>query len=377
MFSMNTVRNRIRFLLTGLALVGFAVGGCSSKSADEGSEVSATAPVTLTRVVRGDISQTFSLTGTATALPNQDVRVSALVAGRIAELRVAEGDVVKEGQIVARLDDRTYRGQLQQAEAALEQAQANFENAKLSRTRNEDLFQRGIAARKDLEDARTQESVAAAALKQAGAAVELARLAVTRSEIASPLSGIVAKRFVSVGEQVDGTAAQPIVEVANLREVEFLGNAPAAYLAKMRPGETVEVTTEAVTGMKFPGHVIATSPSVDPATGVGFVRIRVPNPNGLLRLGVFLNAQISVETHHHVLTVPSEAIYRDEMGQSRVFVVRQDLATAVPVKLGMETKDRVELAEAGGVQEGDEIILSGGYGLGDKAKIRVQPQSNQ
>jgi len=57
--------------------------------------------------------------------------------------------------------------------------------------------------------------------------------------------------------------------------------------------------------------------------------------------------------------------------------VRQDLATAGPVKLGMETKDRVELAEAGGVQEGDEIILSGGYGLGDKAKIRVQPQSHQ
>ena len=378
MSSMNTsVRSRIAVSLAELTLVVFGIAGCLSKSADEENDRSTTAPVTLTRVVRGDISQTFSLTGTAAALPNQDVRVSALVAGRIAELKVAEGDAVREGQMVARLDNRSYRDQLQQAEAALEQAQANLQNAKLSRTRNEDLFQRGIAARKDLEDSRTQESVAAAALKQAEAAVALARLGVERSEIASPLSGIVAKRFVGVGEQVDGTAAQPIVEVANLREVEFLGNAPAAYLAKMRPGETVEVTTQAMGGTKWPGRVIATSPSVDPATGVGFVRIRVPNPNGLLRLGMFLNAQISIETHPHVLTVPPEAVYRDEAGQSRIFIVRQDLATAVPVKLGIETQERVELAEAAGVQEGDAVILSGGYGLGDKAKIRVQPQSHQ
>jgi membrane fusion protein, multidrug efflux system len=365
-------RNRIERLATGLVLVAFSAAGCSNKSAEEESDRSATASVTLTRVVRTDISQVFSLTGTATALPNQDVRVSALVPGRVAELKVAEGDVVENGQILARLDDRTYRDQLQQAEAAEQQAQANLDNAKLARTRNEDLFQRGIVARKDLEDSRTQESVAAAALKQAEAALSLARLGLARSEIVSPLGGIIAKRFVSVGEQVDGTAAQPIVEVANLREVEFLGNAPAGYLAKMRPGESVEVTTEAVEGTTFPGRVIATSPTVDPATGVGFVRIRVPNPNGLLRLGMFLSAQVSVDTHRHVLTVPPEAIYRDEAGQPRIFVVNQNTAIAVPVRLGIETKDRAELAEAGSAKEGDPIILTGGYGLGDKAKIQIQ-----
>jgi RND family efflux transporter MFP subunit len=375
---MNTLRqNRIGGLLATLALVVLTSIGCSSKSAEEGSERSATPLVTLTRVVRGDISQTFLLTGTATALPNQDVRVSALVPGRVAELKFAEGDAVRKGQVLARLDDRTYRDQLQQAEATLEQAQANLENAKLTRTRNEDLFQRGIVARKDLEDSRTQENVAAATFKQAEATLELARLEVARSEIVSPLGGIVAKRFVSVGEQVDGTAAQPIVEVANLSEVEFLGNAPAAYLAKIRVGERVDVTTEAVGGGKFPGRVIATSPSVDPATGIGFVRIRLSNPGGLLRLGMFLSAQISVDTHQNVLMVPPEAIYRDEAGQPRVFVVNQDSAEAVFVKVGIENKDRVELAEAGDVKEGDTVILSGGYGLGDKAKIQLQRQSNR
>ena len=244
-------RTQIRRWLVGAGLCVLALAGCSKKLSDDLVDSPAKAEVTLTRVTRADISQTLSLTGTAAALPNQDVRVSALVSGRIAGLTVAEGDTVKVGQILAKLDDRSYRDQLKQAEAAVQQAKANLDNANLSRARNEDLFQRGIVARKDLEDARTQESVANATLQQAEASVELARLQVARSEIASPINGVVAKRFVSVGEQVDGTAAQPIVEVANLREVEFLGNAPAIDLAKMRPGEPVDVTTETAPGRKF------------------------------------------------------------------------------------------------------------------------------
>ena len=372
---MNFRQTRVQRLCFAAGFCALLAAGCSQQSADESADTSAKSEVTLTRVARSDISQTLSLNGTASALPNGDVRVSALVPGRIAELNVAEGDRVRAGQVVAKLDDRSYRSQLQQAEAGAQQAKANFDNAQLSRTRDEDLFQRGIVARKELEDARTQESVAAAARKQAEAALELAKLQVARCEIVSPLNGAVAKRFVSVGEQVDGTAAQPIVEVANLQEIEFLGNAPAMYLAKMHPGEIVYVTSESVPGQKFQGRVEAISPAVDPTTGVGLVRIRVPNPNGLLRMGIFLSAEIAVDTHARALTVPAEAIYRDRTGQARVFIVQQDSATAVPVKIGIETKDRVELAD-GAVKEGDSVILAGGYGLADQAKIQIKPQSN-
>ncbi|MGA8011644.1 MAG: efflux RND transporter periplasmic adaptor subunit [Candidatus Acidiferrales bacterium] len=372
---MNFRQTRVQRLCFAAGFCALLAAGCSQQSADESADTSAKSEVTLTRVARSDISQTLSLNGTASALPNGDVRVSALVPGRIAELNVAEGDRVRARQVVAKLDDRSYRSQLQQAEAGAQQAKANFDNAQLSRTRDEDLFQRGIVARKELEDARTQESVAAAARKQSEAALEIAKLQVARCEIVSPLNGAVAKRFVSVGEQVDGTAAQPIVEVANLQEIEFLGNAPAMYLAKMHPGEIVYVTSESVPGQKFQGRVEAISPAVDPTTGVGLVRIRVPNPNGLLRMGIFLSAEIAVDTHARALTVPAEAIYRDRTGQARVFIVQQDSATAVPVKIGIETKDRVELAD-GAVKEGDSVILAGGYGLADQAKIQIKPQSN-
>jgi RND family efflux transporter MFP subunit len=365
-------KTRIREAWLAAGLCALAIAGCSHPAA-EGGGGEARAEVTLTRVARAGISQTLTLTGTAAALPNQDVRVSALVAGRIAELKVAEGDRVRAGEVVAKLDDRPYHDQLQQAEAASQQAKANSENAQLALARNEDLFQRGIAARKDLEDARTLASVATAAKQQAEAALAIAHLQLSRAEIRSPLDGQVVRRFVSVGEQVDGTAAQPILEIANLGQAEFLGNAPAMYLSKLRPDEAVEVTTEAVPGRKFPGRVVAISPAVDPATGLGLVRIRVPNFGGLLRLGMFLSAEIPVETHAHALVVPPQAIYRDEAGQSRVFVVSGDSATAVPVELGIETKDRIELLS--GVKEGDTVILTGGYGLGDKATIRVRSQA--
>ena len=353
-----------------------ALAGCSHGSADDrAGDASVNAEVTVTKVVRADISQTILLTGSAAAPPNDDVRVSALVPGRIVELNAAEGDRVRAGQLLAKLDDHTYRDQLRQAEAAEQQAKASIENAQLTEQRNEDLFQRGIAARKDLEDAKTQESVAAAALQQAEAALSLARLQLARTEITSPLSGIVAKRFASVGEQVDGTAAQPIVEVADIREIEFLGNAPAMYLAKMRRGETVDVTSDALPGRKFQGRVIAISPAVDPSTGVGLARIHIPNPDGQLRLGMFLSAEIPVETHRHALCVPPGAIYRNESGETRIYVVKQGEATAVPVTLGIETKNLAELAS--GATESETVILTGGYGLGDTAKVQIQSQTAQ
>jgi RND family efflux transporter MFP subunit len=370
--------DRARRLLVAAVVLCTAHGlaGCSHQSADgaAGNETPKVT-VTVTRVARADISRMLTLTGTAAALPNEDVRVSALPAGRIVELKVAEGDRVRAGELVARLDSRPYQQQLQQAESAVEQSKASLANAKLSFARNRDLFNRGIAARKDMEDAQTQESLAMAADQQAEAALELARLQVARTQVLSPLNGQVVKRFMNVGEQVDGTGAQPIVEIANLSEVEFPGNASALYLAKMHAGEQVDVTTTSVPGKKFPAKVIAISPAVDPSTGVGTVRIRIPNPIGEIRMGVFLSAEIPVENHAHALVVPAEAIYRDEEGNTRVFLVDGDTASAVTVKTGIEANNEVELLS--GVKEGDTIIRTGGYGLGDKSQIQVSSSPRQ
>ncbi len=358
------------------AVVSAGLGlGCSrpgAQSGDSPEEAGAQVyEVSVTTASRGEISRTLNVTGTIAALPNRDVKVSSLVPGRIASMAVAEGDGVREGQVLAGIEDRPFLDQIQQAEGAVAQAKANLENARLNLTRNETLFQRGVAAGKDLEDARTLVSVNEATLRQAEAALALARLQLSRTQVRSPLDGIVVKRLMSVGEQVDGTAAQPIFEIANTAQVELFGNVPAIYLEKMRPGQEFAITTDAAPGEVFQGRVVAVSPAVDPSTNVGLVRIRMANHAGLLRLGMFLSAQAPLEAHSGTLVVPSQAVYRDDQGQPHVYLVRGGRAEAVPVKLGIETQDRVELLS--GVKEGDTVILSGGYGLESGAPVKVRP----
>ena len=358
-------------LFMSFAVPALLVAGCSrGASDDEESEPQVTAEVTLTKVSRADIQQIVALNGNVIALPNQDVKLSALVAGRISALNVAEGDRVHKGEVLAEIDSRTYADQLQQAQAALAQATANLQNAQQNLTRNETLFQRGIVARKDLEDARTQASVAAAAQTQAQAAEEAANIQMERTQIVSPLDGVVAKRYASVGEQVDGTGAQIIVEVANINEVDLTANMPAAYLSKVHVGEAIPISSDAFPGKIFAGRVTAISPSVDPSTNVGSIRIRIANSSSVLRLGMYLTAQVAVETHQNALIVPVEAIYHDESGQTQVYEVSGDTAKAADVKVGIESNRRAEILD--GVKAGDTIILTGGYGLGDTAKIKVK-----
>ncbi len=366
-------QNRCAILLLAFpALLAPALSGCGGTPPNQ-PEAVPTAEVTVALVVRADISRTFALTASVVAPPNRDIRISSLLPGRVTQVRVAEGEHVKAGEVLAKIEDRSYVDQLHQAEAGVAQAEASLQNAKLSLARNQSLVDRGIAARKDLDDARMQSSVAEASVQQAQGALSLARLQLQRATITSPLDGVVVKRFVGVGEQVDGTAAQPLVEVASLTEVELAVNLPAADLNFVRVGEDIPFTTPAVPGKTFAGRVVAISPAVDPATNAGLIRIRIANRSGDLRLGTFLNTRLPLETHASALLVPPQAIYRDQQEQAHVYRVTGSDAVAVPVRIGIETPEHVELLS--GVQEGDVVILSGGYGLADKAKVQVKGPS--
>jgi RND family efflux transporter MFP subunit len=382
-----------RLLIAGLIVLAM-LAGC--RKSDPG-EPELVATVTITKVTRADITYTLAVTGTIAALPNEDAKVSSPVPGRIAKVVVAEGDHVSAGQVMAQVDPQTFRDQVKQAQGAVEQAKANVQNANANRDRMENLFQRGIAAGKEAEDARTQVRVNEGALNQAEAALSIARQQLARTEIRSPFDGIVVKRFVGVGEQVDGTAAQPVIEVANVKTVELLGNVPAGYLAKIHAGQKFPVTNENFPDVTFDASVAAVAPAVDPGSDVGLVRIRLANPKGVLRLGMFLTASLPLETHHNTLVVPPQAIYRGEDSSPHVYRVEEEkpekpdakaeaksetkgdgkedsgtemAAKIVPVTLGIETPDKVELLS--GPNEGDPVILEGGYGLPDGAKVKVK-----
>jgi RND family efflux transporter MFP subunit len=351
-----------------LLVVILSLAGCSRQAGTEEGEAAAVPTITadVGKVVRQDLVEALTVRGAIMAVPNEDVRISALVAGRVIAMKVAEGDAVQAGQVVAELDPRPLEDQVRQAMAAVSQAKAGLENAKLNLARTQRLFERGIAAGKEVEDARNQEAAAQAAVEQAAAALDTAQRQVARTKVTSPIAGQVVKRLANVGEQVDGTAAQPLLEVANLDRVELAANVPADRLVSVRAGQKAEVSAQG-SDQRLAGEVIAVGPSVDPATNAATARIRVANAAHMLKVGMFAQARIAIGERKGALTVPPSALAKDEGGEAAVYVVANGLAQRTPVKVGLETQEAVEIVS--GVSEGQEVLTSSVHGLGEKAKL--------
>jgi len=318
------------------------------------------------KVARRTLVDELVVRGSIAALPNEDVKVSALVPGRVVSVTIAEGDTVREGQVIAQLDRQPLGDQARQATAVVEQARAQLDNARLNLQRNQQLFARGIAAGKEVEDARTAVASSQAALDQAFAALNIAVRQVERADVQSPINGQVVKRMVSVGEQVDGTAAQPIAEIANLDRVELAANVPAKYLSRIKVGQAAVISSDATAEQVFMGTVIAIAPAVDAATNAALARVRIANAGRALRVGVFAEAHVHLDEHPKALVVPPAALVRDQTGAA-VYVVTGDVAQRTVVTVGLETSDAIEILS--GVKDGDTVLTSSVYGLGEKAKV--------
>jgi len=360
---------RRAWLLAPVAVALILTLNACGKAASEEEIASADVP-TITAdigtVTRQDLVEPLMVRGSIVAMPNEDVKVASLVAGRIDSLSVAEGDWVKAGQVVAEIDPRPLNDQKRQAAAGVAQAAAAVENARLNLERTERLFQRGIAAGKEVEDARAQKAAADAAVEQAAAALDTAERQLSRTRVASPISGQVVKRLVNVGEQVDGTAAQPIVEVANLDHVEVAANIPAEHLGRVKVGQPASITAAAYPDQPFTGQIIAIAPAVDVATNAALARIRLANTGRRLKVGMFVQAEVGLSERKGALTVPPSAVSKGE-DEAAVYVVTGDTATRTKVTLGLETSGATEVLS--GVTEGQKILTSAVHGLGERARL--------
>jgi RND family efflux transporter MFP subunit len=365
-------RVRSWLLAASLVLMAAASIGCGKTAGDE--EIASADEPTIAAetgtVTRRDLVEALIVRGTIVAMPNQDVKIAALVPGRVDSLSVAEGDWVRENQVVAEIDPRLFADQKRQAAAAVAQAKAAVENARLNEERTDRLFQRGIAAGKEVEDARAQRAAADASLEQAMASLDSADRQLSRTHVTSPIAGQVVKRLVNVGEQVDGTAAQPIVEVANLDHVEVAAGVPAEHLGRVKVGQRAVVSSDAYPDRAFDGQIIAIAPAVDASTNTALARIRLVNTDRLLKVGMFAQVRVGLSERKAVLTVPPSAVAKSEDGAA-VYVVTGNLATRTKVTLGLETPDAVEILA--GVKEGQKVLTSAVHGLGERARL-AQPK---
>lgn len=335
-----------------------ALGTACHHAAPEEHEEPSPVTVHCVPVTHQSIELTETLRGRVNAPPGGDLPVASQVPGRVNQVLVHEGDRVVPGAVIAVIDDSTSRDALRQADAALVQAQAAAANADLTLERTKQLVARGIAAKQELDDATARSDQARAGVNSAVAASDLARRTLGRVQVRSTFEGVVTRVWRGSGALVDGTSGTPIVQLAASMAAEFDVDATERQLLLVEPGQSATVTL-ATGGDPLEGTVHARSTALDPASGLGFVRIAVSH-EGPLTLGLFGEALLKLGKRDGAI-VPAEAMRGAVEDGAEVVVCNGDKAEVRTVTVGWRNDKQVEISD--GLKDGELVATDHVLGL--------------
>jgi RND family efflux transporter MFP subunit len=380
---MNHLLRRRGSCARALALsAALAVCGCErsgSAAAPPPTREAPARPVRLVSVQESLTERRVSATGTLAA--DEQVVLGTKAPGRIAELTVDLGSRVRRGQVVARLDPTDAQLRVDQAVAGLQQARvrlglpaegtddrvdvaetsvvrqarALLDQARLTRDRSQQLWDRQLIARAELDAAvfaltvaegRYQDALEEvrnrqAVLLQRRAELDQARQQLADLAVVSPIDGAVSERRTSIGEYL--AAGAPVVNIVKLDPLRLRVAVPERDAAGVQVGQTAQVTVEGVAG-EHRGRVARLSPSISEQSRTLLVEAEVPNAAGALRPGAFAKADIVVARDVKVLTVPAAAVVTFA-GVEKVLTVDKGHAVEVPVRTGRRMGDRVQIVD--------------------------------
>lgn len=302
-------------------------------------------------VRRGEVTATVSAPGSLMA--KRESHIGTEVAGRIQQVFVSEGDRVEAGAPLFQIDPVPYEMALRSAEAGYDVAVAERRQIESDLARARTLRKQDVVSAQDLDQLTTKLAVAEAMERQAGEAVGLARTNLERTTVRAPYAGSVARRLADEGTTALVQPQTIVVVLQETGELEAHAAIPESQLAQVHAGDRAVLRVEGVPA-PIAATVTAVSDSIDPETRTYLVRIRVPNPDRALKAGVFAPVEIFPQRRAEALVVPVQAV-RSEDGRTRVMVVRDGVAEAVPVELGLGTEAVVEVLA--GLAEGDEVVV--------------------
>lgn len=299
--------------------------------------------------------------------PYEEVIVSTEVDGILKDVRVNEGTVVSKGMVLAMIDDTDYSLEVRRADAALRQAEATLSNTKLEYQRKEALYKEQLVTQQQFDDVSTRLSLAEADVERAKASLSLAREKLKKTKIHSPLAGIVKEKKVSAGDYVkNGTNLFVIIQI-NPIKINF--TVTEKDVGKLKRGQDVLFKVDAFPEKEFKGRVSIIYPSLEEKTRTLEVEALVPNPDGILKPGLFAHVILYTGAEKDTILVPiTSLLYEGE--KIKVFVIEGDRAKESFVKTGQKYGEMMEIVE--GVKEGDQVVVTGQHNLFEKAKVQVQ-----
>ena len=312
------------------------------------------------------MAPTVQLSGTLR--PWREATVKAKVAGELQMLSVREGDAVKQGQIIGRIDATDYRARLAGSEADAAAAHAALIVAEKNQATQESLLAKNFISRNAYDTTTGNRDAAKARLDAARAAADVARKALADTTLVAPIDGIVSARIIQAGERVpvDGR----IVTVADITRLELAASVPAGDAARLAPGAEITLIVEGLADLRIGGRI----ERINPAAAAGSRSIElyalIDNREDRLRGGLFAQGQVAAGTAQERVAVPASAL-REEGGEQVLYVLAGDKLQRRQVRTAIAQAGWVAITE--GLAAGERVVR---YNLGplkDGSAARVKP----
>ena len=311
------------------------------------------ASVDVATVAPHTLSRSLPLSGSMS--PIVQATVKSKVGGEVELVPLREGQDVREGDVIARIDTRNLQAQYDRQLAAVERARADLDLATLNRDKNRVLLEKHYISQNTYEATESAYAGMVANLKLAEADARLAKISLEDAVVRAPFAGTIAKRHVQPGEKVSMDST--IVTLVDLRQMVLEAALPAADIPEVQIGQPAKFKVGGFGGREFVGEVQRINPITADGSRAITVYIAVPNPNRALKGGMFAQGALTLNSAEPVLAVPQRAVH-EEAGATYVYTLRDDKIARTDVKVGAAVPGATFVEVREGLAAGDRVIVT-------------------
>jgi RND family efflux transporter MFP subunit len=355
-------KNTLRLFLLCLAVFSHSlVFYIASSQAQKGPPAT---PVKVAQVSKVEITPKVQLIGTAD--PILTSVVASDIEGLVVEFKVDEGDPVKKGAVLARLEDSLLQINLKGAKANKADTEAQLSRARSDLKRSADLLASETIADKQYTDDLAEVQSLEARVRRLQAEIEHIQDSIAKKTIRAPFSGFVVKEHTQIGQWVE--KGGPIVTLADLSSMEVMVDVPERYVPLLVRGASTGLQVDALTPEEFTGKISAIIPVGDSASRSFQVKVAVDNPNNRLKGGMLCRVSLAIGEPKAVLAVPKDAVVN--MGQlHQLYVVHDGTVQPLPVELGDAADGMIQVK--GPVEVGMQVVTRGNERLRPGQPVQI------
>ena len=320
--------------------------------------VAATPPIELAAVdvatvAPQTLSRSLPLSGSMS--PIVQATVKSKVGGEVELMPLREGQDVREGELIARIDTRNLQAQYDRQLAAVERARADLDLATLNRDKNRAMLEKRYISQNTYEATESAYAGSVASLKLAEADARLAKISLEDAVIRAPFPATIAKRHVQPGEKVSMDST--IVTLVDLRQMVLEAAVPAADIPAVQIGQAARFKVGGFGAQEFVGEVQRINPITADGSRAITIYIAVPNPDRALKGGMFAQGALTLDKTQPVLAVPERAVH-EEAGAAYVYTLRDDTIVRTNVKVGAAAPGGTFVEVREGLTAGDRVIVT-------------------